>query len=34
MIRSEVENTIRQFEMLKRFAATNKVMLPLELQAL
>lgn len=34
MIRSEVENTIRQFEMLKRFAASNKVMLPLELQSL
>lgn len=34
MIRSEVENTVRQYEMLKRFAATNKVMLPIELQAL
>lgn len=34
MIRSEVENTIRQFEMLNRFAAVNKVMLPLELQSL
>lgn len=34
MIRSEVENTIRQYEMLKRFAASNKVMLPLELQTL
>lgn len=34
MIRSEVENTVRQYEMLKRFAASNKVMLPLELQAL
>ncbi|XP_015380270.1 PREDICTED: transcription factor MafK [Diuraphis noxia] len=34
MIRSEVENTVRQYEMLKRFAATNKVMLPIELQSL
>lgn len=34
MIRSEVENTVRQYEMLKLFAATNKVMLPIELQAL
>lgn len=34
MIRSEVENTIRQFEMLKIFAADNKVMLPLEIQSL
>lgn len=34
MIRSEVENTVRQFEMLNRFAAANKVMLPIELQSL